>query len=99
LSNFFPGPKYLGVSKRVNLVNCISWSPSGFAVKIVALDEDRVIGQTSNPNITFSNQIKLDAFTNMESSPFTSLCAVNVAQGPEAKSVATRGVHVAIDGD
>jgi hypothetical protein len=45
-------------------VDRVARSSSGFSVEIVALHEDRVIGQTTNPDVALANLNKLNMIGN-----------------------------------
>eukprot|EP00095_Tigriopus_kingsejongensis_P001835 maker-scaffold10_size831480-snap-gene-6.9 protein:Tk01835 transcript:maker-scaffold10_size831480-snap-gene-6.9-mRNA-1 annotation:"viral iap-associated factor homolog" len=90
---------HLGVSQRVYLVNGIAWSTASFAVQVVALDKDGVIGLASNPDVTLAHEIQLNAFANVETGPIAGLGSVDIAEGAQTKAVATRRIDVPIHGD
>lgn len=52
----------LYVCTRVNLVNSIPWRTPCFSVQVVALNEDRVVTEASNPHVTFSFALQLHPF-------------------------------------
>lgn len=52
----------LYVCTWVNLVNSIPWRTPCFSVQVVALNEDRVVTEASNPHVTFSFALQLHPF-------------------------------------
>lgn len=79
---------YLGVCKRVNLMNGITRGPSGLSVKIIALNKNRVVRKTPDPDVTLADKIELDALADVQPGPLASLGPVDIAKGPQAKPVA-----------
>jgi hypothetical protein len=61
-----PQVKHFDVSRWVDFVNGISGSSAGFSIQIVALNEHAVIRQAAQPNVSFSSQIQLYSFANMQ---------------------------------
>lgn len=60
LSVALPQIKDLDHRGRVNLVNCIARSATSFTIKVVTLQEYRVIGQAVEVDIAFTSEIKLN---------------------------------------
>lgn len=81
--------KHLDVCTGVNLVYCISRSAAGLTVQIVALDEDGMIAETTNPNVSFTFTFQLDALSYMQSRPLDGLRSVDVTQLAETESISS----------
>ena len=50
---------YLGVSKRINLVDGVARRPARLPVEVVALNEHRVIGLAPDPHVALSHKVQL----------------------------------------
>jgi len=88
---------HLGVSKWVDFVHCIARCSASFSVKIIRLYKDGVITSTVNPNITLPSQVQLDALSYVKPRLLTGIRPMHITQRPQAETVATTWVNVAIN--
>lgn len=95
----FEANTYFDIRSGINLVHSVTRHTAGFPVQVVALYENRMIGEAPDPDVPLPNIVELDAFADVQSRLLRGIVAMHVGQLAQTEAGHVGRVGVAINGD